>query len=221
MRYLFEFFWETIFLFFDLITSILQIFTYKKIVTDSLRQTAIIIPGFFTGDLFFFKLKKFLESNNFHVIIDNNSLHIHDVKTRAQKLKELIENNKINNPIVIGISAGGLVAYDYFVNYGGKDNIHKLFLVGVPFQGTISAYLVSFTKTGRNMLPGSKYLKYIHTSTEKFDNKVISINAKYDEIVPSAGLIGSRIETIDIFGHAHLCAFNKEVYNLVLNLCRG
>jgi len=220
MRYLFEFFLEIIFLLFDLITSILQVFTSQKTTTDGLKQTVIIIPGFFTGDLFFFKLKRFFERQGFCVVIANNNLHIHDIKTRTKELKSFIDQHKINDPIMVGISAGALVAYDYYSHYGGKGEIKKLFLVGAPFQGTPLAYLVAFTKTGRSMIPNSGYLSYIHSKTVELDN-VVSINAKYDEIVPNAGLIGSRIETIDIFGHAHLCAFNKEVYNLVLNLCRG
>lgn len=122
-------------------------------------------------------LRRFMEENKLKGVLVNMGLLEKGIDSYVELLREEVE--KCPNPIIIGFSAGGLVALRYAEKYGW-DGFDKLITVATPFNGTRYAYLaIPFGQTYTDLLPTSKLLREVKSIIPP-KNKVFSFFAESD-----------------------------------------
>ncbi len=114
----------------------------------------------------------------------------------------------------IGFSLGGLIVRNYVENMGGNKNIKRVALVATPNQGTRAAYL-SHTKSGKQMRPGSKFLKNLNSKPLSID--YLNIWADRDELIlPNKSAILNGAYNAQIVNKMHLSVLVcKRTYKLL------
>ena len=190
---------------------------WPKVRMKGKKKTPIILlHGWGSRRLSLFLLKKRFENRGYQVYIPHFGLHFRTIEELAGKLNHFVKKNKITKFTFVTHSLGGLVGLYYYLHY--RNGIQKFISLGTPYHGTPMARVGFFSKSGREMLPGSKPLQKIHAHKKKLRH-FISLATKHDEIVPfkSTKLKGAKNLTVDCPGHASLL-YSKNVFERVVKL---
>ena len=188
-----------------------------QVVNNSQHKTPIIIVElWFSQNIYHYFLKRYLEKNGFRVYMFNSNLFINGIDDGAQELDEFMNERKISKAVLVGISLGGLCAYQYFRKYGWE-RIEKLVTIGAPFYGTPWIFPLFLFKAGRELIPGSKFVNTLKAEKITNPDRIVCLTAKYDELVPdeSSVLKGARHIEVDVVGHNFLHILSKETYEQV------
>jgi pimeloyl-ACP methyl ester carboxylesterase len=139
--------------------------------------------------------------------------------TTARKLNLQIENLGINNFSLVGISTGAIVCLEYLNKYEKWKSIKKFISVGGPLHGTPTAWLISFTKKGREMTPHSHFIQNLSQSYIPKD-KMVTLSASHDEFIPlnNSMLKGIPSHIIHVYGHNFFHLDHKDTYDLIAKL---
>ena len=177
----------------------------------------VFVEQWFSQNIYHYFMKRYLEEKGFRVYMFNKSLFIGGIDDGAIALEKFIVQHKIEKAILLGISIGGVTALRYAQIFGFT-KIEKIITLGSPFQGTPWIIPLFFLKAGRDLLPGSSFVKKINREKIEEPDKILCINAKYDELVPdeSSKLPGVREITLDIVGHNYLHILANETYKAIL-----
>lgn len=210
----------------DLVKEIFFIFAYpfghifglfiSKSPTDP-KQTIVIVERWFTTHPYHKFWKNYLEKQGFEVYIVNFPIYKGSFEESAVKLKEYIDNLSLENIVLAGISSGALTSLLYLQHHKGWDKTKKFIALGAPFKGTYMSSLISFTKSGRQLLPTSMLIKKLTDEKIVNKDKIICLRAKHDEMVPSDSsfIDGTKCETVEISGHNNFHLDSKDTYSLV------
>lgn len=184
-------------------------------------KTIIIVETWFNPHPLHLKWARYLEEKGFHVRVKNFPIHKESFNDKAKSLKEFIDQSHFNNVILVGVSAGGITSYTYLQQFGGWDRTHKFISVGSPFHGSKLAYLISFIKSGRELIPGSEFLKKLMSDEVKNPEKIVCLSATLDEMVSdSVGLTGVRKIILDEIGHNRLHLTSEKTYEQIVRLLK-
>ena len=132
------------------------------------------------------------------------------VLTETEKIDNLCQK-KGKKISLLGHSQGGLIATSIAQN--NPSLIDKVITLGVPFQGTKTAYLQYFITSCRQMLPGSSYLKELNEKGFPEEVRFYNIIARYDHIVSWKSAIlppASNVENIIVVDCGHASLIKKD-----------
>ncbi|MBS3052005.1 MAG: alpha/beta hydrolase [Candidatus Aenigmarchaeota archaeon] len=191
------------------ITSGLLGYFWKLKTTKNLkskRSTAVIIHGWLTQSPMLFLQKCSLEKEGYNVYIPEFGWQLGDIKELTEKLDLYLKNKNLKNVILIGNSLGSIISLKYLNTYNGWKRVRKFISISGPFRGSNLAYLAFwFSKSARQMLPDSKFLKELLANI-KNKNKITCVSAEIDFIVPrlSSQIKGTNNKIIKVLGHTNL-----------------
>lgn len=212
------FYWLT-----NALTHLIPFVEPGKPISDATEKTAIVIlsPSF-TGPILYYSAKKYIEKKGFYTVVVNFSKEMEDMETAAPKLKTLIEELNHPNVCLVGISAAGIVVYEYLNTLGGWNKIDTFIALATPFKGTNMAYFEYHQKTGKQLIPSSKYLSRISKIKPKNLDKTFCIVAKEDELVPrkSSVLPGAHLIELPLIGHVRLHAFSEITFDTIIKIAK-
>ncbi len=146
----------------------------------------------------------------------------------AEELKAFIEEvlrrtgkEKVD---IIAHSMGGLSARYYIKFLGGHTKVNDYVSLGTPHQGTPAAVFVSLTCGGRQMVPGSDFLRRLNSGdATPSPVKYTSIWSTGDALVPcwSAYIPGARLEVVFGITHAMYLIDEIQVLPIVIEALNG
>ena len=168
-------------------------------------KTIVIVERWLTMNIRHFYWKYYLEKKGYNVYLANFPLRQGNFKESSEQLAKYIERHNLENITLVGISCGGLTAFDYLQNYGGWARVDKFISIGAPFQGTWMAFFISFAYSGRELFPFSSYIKLLKSYKPLNPEKIYCFRAQFDEMVPNGAVLpGAHPVTLKIFGHNNL-----------------
>ena len=200
-------------------SNLLKPFIYfDKINTKSTKKYPIVlVERWFSRNIFHLVAKKYLEHKGFKVYSLNYPMLKGTFEDSAENLATFINKHQISDAILIGISAGATTCLEYVQFHNGWEKTHLFVSIGGSLNGSSLAKYFPISTSLRQLIPGSLFMKHLHS--EKIENldKIITIRAKGDNMVPakSSTLSGARNITIDVVGHNLLHTFWLPTYQLV------
>ncbi len=194
----------------------------SQIPNPTEKTPIILVHGWMTGNVLYLPFKKYLEKKGFQVFMPSFGLQMEDLHIYPKQLAKYIEDKKIKNPVIVGISTGGLVSIEYAQKIDEWKTIKKLVTVATPFKGSYAAYLSILSTSVKQLRPNSSYMKYIDESVEAHPEKVVNIVAKADQLVyrNSSTLPGIKTIIIPVIGHVKLHAFSHKTFNEIVKIAR-
>lgn len=126
-------------------------------------------------------LRRYMESNNVGGILNYFGGMEDGLDKYVEGARQLIDNYP--NALVLGFSAGGIIALKYAEKYGW-DNFYKIMTVASPLFGSPPASFLKYRGETYNQLsPGSQYLAEI-VNIRPPKGKVLSIFSEWDLKAP-------------------------------------
>ncbi len=186
------------------------------------KHIVFLLHGYLQGDAAFRNLERHLYERGMNVESESypfwRDLRIVE-KQLLEKVKGIYEKSGRRVDLV-GHSLGGLVSRSLAQKH--PEYVRKVITLGSPHKGTYVAYLGLFTKSGRQMIPGSSYLREINSMPLPETVQFYSIYSLRDmAIIPhdSARLEGAINIPIENLGHIGLIGFHT--YNLIADILEG
>lgn len=180
----------------------------------------VIVERWFRKNIFHVFAKYYLEKNGFKVYDANFLLKDGSFESSGTQLSDYIESRKIKTAVLIGISAGALTCFEYLQNKNGWNRVSLFISIAGPFNGSWLAKIAPFNNSIKEMMPGSLYLKGLFQKPIINLDKIYSIRAKADNMVPvkSSYIEGAHNITIDVVGHNLLHGFWIPTYKKVVSI---
>lgn len=182
------------------------------------KYPVILVERWFRHNVFHMFPKYYLEKKGFKVYTINHTLAVGTFESSAKKLGDFIEEKKLENAVLIGLSAGGLTILEYLQNQSGWKNTHLFIAVGVPFHGSPLALLFPIFKSLQELQPGSPFFVNIYKEGIKNLDKIYTLTATSDNLVPRkyGQLAGAHNIHVDMVGHNLLHTFWAPTYKKVV-----
>jgi pimeloyl-ACP methyl ester carboxylesterase len=183
------------------------------------KGTIVIVECWFQSNEYHLLWQNYLEKKGFRThLLTFNDMNESFAST-AKKLNFQIESLGIKNFSLVGISTGAIVCLEYLTQFEKWKSIKKFISVGGPLRGTPAAWLISFTKKGRDMTPDSQL---IHNLSQRYipKNKMVTLSASHDELIPlkNSVLEGVPSYIIHVYGHNFFHLDHKNTYDLIAEL---
>ncbi|KXK10452.1 MAG: hypothetical protein UZ22_OP11002000756 [Microgenomates bacterium OLB23] len=204
MKYFFYWIIEVFLMVFHLPLSILNyILSFETKQQSKYKTSVILVERWFRRNPLHFLMKMYLEKKGFDVYAINLPLLEGTFKDSGKKLQDYIEEKKLGDIILIGISGGGLSCYQYLCDFDGWKKTKMFIAVGAPFKGARLAKLMLFKTPREDLMPGGPYISSLLARPVQHPDKIYSIAAKYDQMVghDESFLPGSHEITLDVVGH--------------------
>lgn len=181
------------------------------------KTPIVIVENWFLQNPYHFLLKRRLESKGFAVYLFNHTLLKGGLDDGAKQLQRFINEQKIHDCILVGISIGSIPCLTYLREHQGWRHVKKLITLGGPLRGTPAMLPFAYLKSGKQVLPGSDFLKKFHPEHMTHPERIICISAKKDELVPgwSSFLPHSKHIILDVVGHNYLHILAKETVAII------
>ena len=183
------------------------------------KNPVILIPGNSNKWGFLKKLADTISNLGHPIYISQKlGLNLFDIPTSAKIVREIIDENNLENAIIIGHSKGGLIG-KYFLIHENKDNkIKGLIAIATPFSGSRLAKS-SLRESFRELTPNSKIIQELDSHKE-VNSKIVSIMPEFDNHVWSekgSYLNGALNIKVPVKGH-HKIVFDKAVISKIIKL---
>ena len=182
------------------------------------RPVVLLVPGFSGQDLLYWNVMHHrFERDGFRVFTSTFPyLTMRDMRASARLLAERVEEvlaaTGAERLHLMGHSMGGLIMRYYTERLGGAGRVASMVTLGTPHQGTLFALAATPLPAGRQLLPGSGFLRELNGGHGSVP--LLNVYATLDLIVvPSsnARLEGVTNERIRVSGHWSLLV-RRDVY---------
>lgn len=217
-----EWFVETILVIVHFPTFLLKPFINFNAVNKNPTQkySIILVERWFDRNVFHLFAKKYLEKKGFTVYSINYPLSKGTFEDAAKSLDKFINEKKLDSTILIGISGGATTCLYYLQFLSGWTRTKKFISIGGSLKGSALANSFPFYKSIRELRPESEFLKKLYSSEVKNKERIITISAEHDNVVPSefSKLEGAENITLPVVGHNLLHTFWAPTYELVAKL---
>lgn len=186
------------------------------------KNIVFLLHGYLQGDAAFRNLEKHLYERGMNVESESYPFW-RDLEIVEMQLLQKIEsiNEKTGRKVdLVGHSLGGLVSRSIAQKF--PHFVSRVITLGTPHKGTYAAFLGFFTKSARQMIPGSSYLKKLNSLPLPEGVKFYSIYSLRDyAVIPreSARLEGAINIPVENLGHVGLICFHT--YNLIADILEG
>nr|BAL58215.1 hypothetical conserved protein [uncultured prokaryote] len=186
------------------------------------KNIVFLLHGYLQGDAAFKNLERHLYERGMNVESESYPFWRDLEKVELQVLNKLhsICEKTGKKVDLVGHSLGGLVSRAIAQKF--PQYVNRVITLGTPHKGTYTAFLGFFTKSARQMIPGSSYLKKLNSTPLPDGVKFYSIYSLRDiAIIPreSARLEGAINIPIENLGHVGLIGFHT--YNLIADILEG
>lgn len=179
-------------------------------------KTIVIVERWLTFNIRHLYWKYYLERRGFRVLIKNFPLHRGDFEKSGAMLNQYLESHDCKDIVLVGISGGALTSLLYLQEHDGWRRVDKFISIGAPFQGTWSAFPVSFTYSGRELFPNSPLIQKIKKMQILHPERIFCIQAKYDEMVPKGSVLpGANSVALPTLGHNNLHLRIRATYKKI------
>lgn len=184
------------------------------------KYPIILVERWFYRNILHYFPKKYLEKKGFKVYSFNYPMTKGTFEDSAANLKRFIEKNNIHDAILVGISGGATTCLEYLQFMDGWDRTRKFISIGGSLNGSPYGRLASFIKSLNELIPGSNYMKHLHSKPIENLDKITIITASVDNLVPTklGQLDGTTNFVLDMVGHNLLHTFWTPTYDLVASL---
>ena len=190
LRILYQIASEIILIFLYPVFSILvQFLPEKALKGNGKGKTIIIVERWLYLNIRHVYWKHYIEKKGFNSHLVNFPIRKGDFKKSAIDLGNYLERNHLENVVLVGISSGALTSLVYLQEMNGWERVDKFISIGTPFRGTWMALVISYLKSGRELLPKSGFIKKISNYTVLNPDKILCIRAEFDEMVPSGSIL--------------------------------
>jgi pimeloyl-ACP methyl ester carboxylesterase len=199
-----------------------KLFLHPKIYRHPHPKGTIVLVGcWFNANVFHKRWVTYFEKQGFRTYLVDLPFARENFDTTTKRLARFIAQHRLKNYTIVGISSGVLVCWNYLTVYKKWGEIHRFISMGGPVQGTITAWFITFTSKGRDMVPGSKFIKHLQ-SHHIPKGKMITLTAKFDELVPSkyARLKGVKNYQLSGWGHNSFHLSSQETYDMIAKIAR-
>ena len=182
------------------------------------KSPIILIPGVYSKWQFLKAIADPISLKGHPVyVVEHLGFNTEAIDYSARLVRELIDEKKLYNVIIIAHSKGGLIA-KHLLAYDNKDGrVQKVIAIATPFHGSHAVEFIP-NKTLKELHPDSEMIKKLYSQRE-VNHKIISIFGKFDNHVWPTGncrLDGAKNIQVNVYGH-HKILFNKHVRNIVLD----
>ena len=126
-------------------------------------------------------LRLFMEENDVAGTLVYRNLIKPNLETHLLALKSHIED--YDNPLLVGLSAGGLLMLDTVNRYDLWGRIKKIVTIATPFGGIDYKFLAGAGSGVADVVKGSEYINRI-AQIHPPEDKIISIFAREDKFLP-------------------------------------
>ncbi len=194
-------------------------FPKKPSTLQHSKGTIVIVECWFQSNAYHALWQNYLEKKGFQTYLLSFNDMDEGFESTAKKLNLQIESLGIKNFSLVGISTGAIVCLEYLTRFEKWKSIKKFISVGGPLRGTPAAWLICFTKKGREMTPHSQLIQNLsQRSIPK--NKMVTLSASHDEFIPLKNSIleGIPSHIIQIYGHNFFHLDHKDTYDLIAKL---
>ena len=191
----------------------------KTVIPIPTKGTIVIVECWFQPNSYHAFWQNYLEKKGFktHLITfcDMNQ----SFEETAKKLDLEIRKLKIEKFTLVGISTGAIVCLEYLYAFEGWAKVKRFISVAGPLHGSFVAWFIAFSKKGRDMIPGSKFLKKLELRP-MFPDKMVTLSASHDEYIPLKNSIWEGIPSrvISVYGHNFFHLDHKSTYDLIASL---
>ena len=191
------------------------------LVGNGKYHNVVISTGFLTRGVFHFFQKNYLEAYGLRVYIADFGYNTEDIAETAEKLQHFFNKHQLEDVVLVGCSEGSLVGYYFLEHLNGWPKVRKFIAIAGPFHGAPAATLMPFVAANQ-MSPDSPFLKDLLKKESKHKDKMITVQAYYDELVPRKS---SHIKHYDnrlmhLVGHGRVQGFSNEVNDLIRKYAR-
>ncbi len=158
---------------------------FEKRAEPTSPRRVVVVAGYFQYGIGPFRsLRDRFRKEDQIVVIPMNVYFWRGIKESAKYVAEQVSGIDTVDALV-GHSMGGLIASKVAQTPGVGEKIRSLVCLSTPFRGTPKAYLVAFTRSGRQMLPSDGgLLEEIREGEYPERTRVISVYGDKDWIVP-------------------------------------
>lgn len=139
-------------------------------------------------------------------------------KKIAEEIEKVREQHNGKKVDIIAHSMGGLVSRWYIEKLNGKESVSKLITLGTPHYGTYIAYLGYITPAGREMVPGSTFIRELNEDPLPDEVSYTAVRGSLDPLIiptENAKLGGANNIDVDYCEHIMLVfterSFNKAI----------
>lgn len=200
----------------------IKLFLHPKIYRHPHPKRTIVLVGcWFNANVYHNMWVSYLEKEGFRTYLVDLPFAREDFDTTTKRLAQFISRHELKKYTLVGISSGVLVCWNYLSTYKKWNEIHRFISIGGPVQGTIIAWLITFTSKGRAMVPGSTFIKKLHNIPFP-KQKMITLTAKHDELVPYsysyARLDGVKNYQLFGWGHNSFHLKSKDTYQIIAKI---
>ncbi len=184
------------------------------------KPLVVLIHGYMASEDHFWLMKKrFYDNDIENVVTFGYNRKKLNVESAAEKLRDMILRIKsetgVKETVLIGHSAGGLIAYKYAMEYG-EDEIRAVVALAAPFRGSRLTVL-SLTPFARNLHPSNPM--FAEMISTKINAPLLSVFSKYDQLVlPYTNCEHSFAdENAEIAGTGHSgFYFSRNAFNIMV-----
>jgi pimeloyl-ACP methyl ester carboxylesterase len=198
-------------------------FLHPKIYRNPRPKGTILLVGcWFNANVYHNIWVSYLEKLGFRTYFLDLPFARENFDATTRRLAQFISRHKLKNYTIVGVSSGVLVCWNYLSTYKKWNKIHKFISMGGPVQGTITAWLITFTSKGRAMVPRSGFIKKLHSAPFP-KQKMITLTAKSDELVPFkyATMDGVTNYQLSGWGHNSFHLDSKDTYEIIAKIAGG
>lgn len=183
------------------------------------RGTIVLVGCWFNANTYHKTWVSYLEKEGFRTYLLDLPFARENFNKTSKRLAHFIARHKIRDYTIVGISSGVLVCWNYLSSYHKWREIHRFISIGGPVQGTITAWLITFTSKGRAMLPGSRFIKKLQSRPFPKE-KMVTLTARADELVPYkyAKLKGVKNYRLSGWGHNSFHLSSKDTYQIIAKI---
>lgn len=183
------------------------------------KKTIVLVGCWFNANTYHKKWVSYLEKEGFRTYLLDLPFARENFETTTKRLADFIAKHRLKDYTIVGISSGVLVCWNYLTEYNKWDGIHRFISIGGPVQGTITAWLIMFTSKGRDMIPGSAFIKKLHNRNFP-KHKMVTLTARADELVPYkyARMDGVKNYQLSGWGHNSFHLSSKDTYQIIARI---
>ena len=203
-----------------IIYPFVTLFLHPKIYRNPRPKGTIVLVGcWFSANSFHNIWVSYLEKLGFRTYLLDLPFAREDFTTTTKRLAHFISKHNLKNYTIVGISSGVLVCWNYLTKYHKWKEINNFVSIGGPVQGTIMAWLITFTSKGRDMVPGSDFIRKLQ-SKQFPKKKMVTLTANADELVPYkyATLPGVKNYKLSGWGHNSFHLDSTDTYQIIAEI---
>lgn len=183
------------------------------------KKSVIILQGYLNRWGFMKNLADEVSRSGYPVyVFPELKNNLDNVSAASEFIYEEIIKRNIEDIIIVGHSKGGLIGKYILTYLDKKERIRGVIAVATPFNGTTAAEYFKSFKTNEFQID-SKLIKELGLNT-KYNNKIISISALYDNVVrhEKKARLDGAFKNIEVkaSGH-HKIIFDKKVKELIID----